>query len=64
MNDREIAEPLVQAEIPTEFITNYSLSNGDAQKTDCAVCLTKADDPYRTSCGHVYCKSCFAAQCS
>lgn len=64
MNDQEIAERLVQAEIPTEFITNFSLSNGDTKKTDCAVCLTKADDPYRTSCGHVYCKSCFAAQCS
>ncbi|KAK3167516.1 hypothetical protein OEA41_010643 [Lepraria neglecta] len=62
MNDREIAERLVQVEIPAEFITNFSLSNGDTKSTDSAVCWTKADDPYRT-CGHVYSKACFAAQC-
>ena len=33
-------------------------------KPDCSVCLTPASDPFQTTCGHVYCKSCFAHQCS
>ena len=31
---------------------------------DCAVCWTEAENAYRTPCGHVYCASCFASQCS
>ena len=33
-------------------------------KPDCSVCLTPASDPFQTTCGHIYCKSCFAHQCS
>ncbi len=33
-------------------------------KPDCSVCLTPASDPFQTPCGHIYCKSCFANQCS
>ena len=34
------------------------------RKPDCSVCLTPASDPIQTPCGHIYCKSCFANQCS
>ena len=30
---------------------------------ECAVCLTEAEDPYRTACGHLYCGTCFDSQC-
>lgn len=33
-------------------------------KPDCSICLTAASDPFQTTCGHTYCKSCFANQCS
>ena len=33
-------------------------------KLDCSICLTPASDPIQTTCGHTYCKSCFAHQCS
>ena len=33
-------------------------------KPDCSVCLTPASDPFQTTCDHIYCKSCFAHQCS
>ena len=31
---------------------------------DCSVCLTPASDPFQTTCGHIYCNSCFSHQCS
>lgn len=31
---------------------------------ECAVCLTEADEPYLTACGHWYCRACFGSQCS
>ena len=31
---------------------------------DCIICLGKADKPVETSCGHVYCRDCFAHQCA
>lgn len=31
---------------------------------ECAVCLTEAEDPYLTPCGHRYCRACFVGQCS
>ena len=36
----------------------------NTSKPDCSVCLTPASDPFQTTCGHIYCKSCFANQCS
>ncbi|KAK4033478.1 hypothetical protein C8A01DRAFT_19571 [Parachaetomium inaequale] len=32
-------------------------------QTDCPVCLTEAEEPTRTSCGHVYCAGCFSDLC-
>jgi len=32
-------------------------------QTDCSVCWTEAEEPIRTSCGHVYCVGCFADMC-
>jgi hypothetical protein len=31
--------------------------------TDCSVCWTEAEEPTRTSCGHVYCAACFSDLC-
>ena len=39
-------------------------NENNKSKPDCSVCLTPASDPFQTSCGHIYCKSCFAHQCS
>ena len=30
---------------------------------ECAVCLTEPEDPYRTTCGHWYCRACLVTQC-
>lgn len=38
--------------------------NERADEPDCAVCWTKAEDAYRTPCGHLYCGSCFSQQCA
>lgn len=34
------------------------------QKQCCAVCWTEPDEPYLTSCGHVYCLGCLKDQCA
>ena len=31
---------------------------------ECTICLTEAEDPYLTACGHLYCRACFRAQCA
>lgn len=33
-------------------------------ETECSVCWTEADDAYRTTCGHTYCKECFSGLCA
>ena len=35
----------------------------DPTVSECAVCLTEAEDPYVTACGHLYCRSCLSSQC-
>lgn len=34
------------------------------QTQDCAVCWTRAENAFRTDCGHIYCSDCFEDQCS
>ena len=44
---------------------SYGRNHEDNQsKLDCSICLTPASDPIQTTCGHIYCKSCFAHQCA
>ncbi len=43
---------------------NLRIHEDSNTKPDCPVCLTPASDPFQTTCGHIYCKSCFANQCS
>ena len=43
---------------------NPRIHEDNHSKPDCSVCLTPASDPFQTTCGHTYCKSCFANQCS
>ena len=31
---------------------------------ECAICLTEAEEPFLTPCGHRYCRGCFITQCS
>jgi hypothetical protein len=38
------------------------LTIGNDETSCCAVCWTPAEDPVRTSCGHVYCTTCFDSQ--
>lgn len=35
-----------------------------ATEDDCPVCLTRAERPIRTACGHVYCMECFEGLCA
>ncbi|CAD6593306.1 MAG: hypothetical protein ASARMPRED_007270 [Alectoria sarmentosa] len=35
----------------------------DPVVSECAVCLTEAEDPYHTTCGHWYCRACVVSQC-
>ncbi|KAK0705946.1 hypothetical protein B0T26DRAFT_656138 [Lasiosphaeria miniovina] len=39
------------------------MSASDTTKTNCSVCWNDAEQPVRTSCGHVYCVDCFVALC-
>ena len=43
---------------------NLRIHENNNSKPDCSVCLSPASDPFQTTCGHTYCKSCFAHQCS
>jgi post-segregation antitoxin (ccd killing protein) len=44
---------------PSQSLT---ISISTAQASDCIVCWTEATDALNTTCGHVYCKDCFASQ--
>jgi hypothetical protein len=39
-----------------------NLSTGGDEELQCSVCLTPAEDPFTTSCGHLYCKQCLVSQ--
>ncbi|MCJ1390921.1 hypothetical protein MMC18_003782 [Xylographa bjoerkii] len=45
-------------------ITPQGFSNEFVEECTCAVCFCEATDPYTMRCGHTYCRSCFANQCS
>ncbi|KAK3905178.1 hypothetical protein C8A05DRAFT_41841 [Staphylotrichum tortipilum] len=48
------------------IIARRTLDAGSAApttQTDCSVCWTKAEDPVRTTCDHVYCAGCFSDFC-
>jgi hypothetical protein len=53
--------------IAAAFISSRKLEQfqalPDAGPGDCSACWTDAEDPVRTSCGHVYCSDCFANLC-
>jgi LSD1 subclass zinc finger protein len=34
----------------------------DNEQSNCSVCLTPAEDPFTTRCGHLYCKECLISQ--
>jgi predicted RNA-binding Zn-ribbon protein involved in translation (DUF1610 family) len=38
------------------------LSIKDDEQSHCSVCLTPAEDPFTTNCGHMYCKLCLVFQ--
>ncbi|KAI5921257.1 hypothetical protein F4810DRAFT_372432 [Camillea tinctor] len=38
-------------------------NNNATTQDDCSVCWTEAENPIRTSCGHVYCLDCFENLC-
>ena len=60
--DLETARALLDQDVAKDFekLALDEVSN----QPDCAVCWTEAEDAYRTPCGHSYCASCFASQCS
>ncbi len=60
--DMETALALLDHDIASD-LEDLALDEGINQP-DCAVCWTEAEDAYRTPCGHLYCGSCFASQCS
>ena len=60
-HDLKTARELLEEDIANE-LEHLALESTD--QPDCAVCWTEAEDAYRTPCGHFYCGSCFASQCS
>lgn len=60
--DLETARTLLDQDV-AEDLEHLALDEGTDQP-DCVVCWTEAEDAYRTPCGHFYCGSCFASQCS
>lgn len=60
--DLETARVLLDQDVASD-LENLALDESTDQP-DCVVCWTEAEDAYRTPCGHFYCGSCFASQCS
>ena len=60
--DLQTARALLDQDVASD-LENLALDQ-DTDQPDCAVCWTEAEDVYRTPCGHFYCGSCFAGQCS
>lgn len=60
--DLETARMLLDQDVASD-VDDLTLANNTHQP-DCAVCWTEAEEAYRTPCGHIYCTSCFASQCS
>jgi IBR domain, a half RING-finger domain len=50
-------------ENPSGVFTQSKQPSADSE-AECSVCWTEPDDIYRTSCGHTYCKECFAGFCA
>ena len=61
-HDLETAQALLNQDVSSNL--DDLVLDEDTDQPDCAVCWTEADDAYRTPCGHFYCRSCFASQCS
>lgn len=61
--DLATARVLLDQDVASD-IENLTLDDDGTDGPDCAVCWTAAEDAYRTPCGHFYCGSCFASQCS
>lgn len=61
-HDLQRARALLDQDVATD-LEHLALDEGTDQP-DCVVCWTGAEDAYRTPCGHFYCYSCFANQCS
>lgn len=62
IHDLETARALLNEDIATK-LENLDLDE-EPNQLDCVVCLNEAEDVYGTPCGHIYCGSCFANQCS
>lgn len=60
--DLETARALLDQDVASNLET--LVLSEDTDHPDCAVCWTEAEDAYRTPCGHFYCGSCLASQCS
>ena len=60
--DLETARALLDQDLASD-LENLAIAESNLQP-DCAVCWTEAEEAYRTPCGHFYCGSCFANQCS
>ncbi|KAF2466149.1 uncharacterized protein BDR25DRAFT_306323 [Lindgomyces ingoldianus] len=53
-----------QASLPLEArVATLSFVEGEDEEV-CPVCWTPPDEPFKTHCGHIYCSSCLASQCS
>ena len=60
--DLKTARTLLDQDVASH-VKNLTLGES-SREHDCAVCWTEAENAYRTPCGHYYCASCFASQCS
>ncbi|KAF1837765.1 hypothetical protein BDW02DRAFT_543282 [Decorospora gaudefroyi] len=58
------AKDVLQAYRDGSINLSTSHSVGEDEGSQCSVCLTPAEDPITTECGHMYCKLCLIAQTS
>lgn len=55
--------PAVKLDLLKDRYARLRIGSGPAAP-ECVICLTEAEDPYLTPCGHRYCRACFVSQCS
>ncbi|KAF2252299.1 hypothetical protein BU26DRAFT_452517 [Trematosphaeria pertusa] len=67
-SDRHVAqvEELLRSYDPDSLETRATMLSLNAAEEEelCPVCWTPPEDPFKTKCGHTYCSSCLASQCT
>lgn len=55
--------PAIRRHLLKDHHARLKMRENLAAVNECAVCLTEAEAPYLTACGHLYCRACLDSQC-